>query len=95
LVEGAGAAHGAGALRPLNAPVPLKVQATAAGRPLRVHLNGRWQVVAAVEDAWRVEDEWWRARPLSRTYLGVLLADGRRVTLYRDGTGDWFEQRYG
>lgn len=84
---------GVGALRPLNAPVAVRVEADA-GWPLAVWARGARKPVAAVDDVWRVEDEWWREQPVRRTYMEVLLDDGRRLTLFRDDAqGKWFRQR--
>jgi hypothetical protein len=48
-----------------------------------------------LEDLWRVSEEWWREAPQERTYVRLVLAGGRSLTLFRDGvTGDWYEQRY-
>jgi hypothetical protein len=50
--------------------------------------------VAAVQDRWRLDDEWWREHPISRLYHLLLLDDDSLVVVYRDlGTGDWYEQR--
>jgi hypothetical protein len=51
--------------------------------------------VAAVQDRWRIDDEWWRTRPVSRLYYSLLLEDGRTVTVYRDlVSGRWFKHAY-
>jgi hypothetical protein len=48
-----------------------------------------------IEDRWRIDDEWWRAEPVSRLYYNVLLVSGQRLVLYKDLiTGDWYEQEY-
>jgi hypothetical protein len=48
-----------------------------------------------IEDKWRIDDEWWRAAPLSRFYYNVLLASGQRLVLYKDlVTGEWYQQEY-
>jgi hypothetical protein len=60
------------------------VEADAEGRPVAVTLSGRRLGVVAVQDAWRIDDEWWRARPVSRLYYEVALEDGRVVTVYDD-----------
>jgi hypothetical protein len=50
--------------------------------------------VAHVRDRWRVDDEWWRARPISRLYYALVLDDGTFLTLYRDlADASWREQR--
>jgi hypothetical protein len=44
---------------------------------------------------WRIDDEWWRAEPVSRRYYNVLLTSGQRLVLYKDIiTGNWYEQEY-
>jgi hypothetical protein len=44
---------------------------------------------------WRIDDEWWRTRPVSRLYYSLLLEDGRTVTVYRDlVSGRWFKHAY-
>ena len=95
MVEAAGAASGPGAVRPLNIPRPARVEAKD-GLPRAVVVGRRRLAVASVEDRWRVEDEWWRGQPIVRTYIEVLLDDGRRLTLFHDeATERWFEQSYG
>jgi hypothetical protein len=51
---------------------------------MAVTLSGRRLRVLQVQDAWRIDDEWWRERPVSRLYFSVALEDGRVVTVYRD-----------
>jgi hypothetical protein len=44
-------------------------------------------------DRWRVDDEWWREKPLSRLYFECLLEDGRRITVFHDLiTSKWYRQ---
>ncbi|MBI2913698.1 MAG: hypothetical protein HYY03_07235 [Chloroflexi bacterium] len=65
------------------------------GRPAAVWLSGRRLAVAAVLERWRIDDEWWRQRPVSRMYYSLLLEDGRTVTVYRDVMrGQWYVQKY-
>ena len=83
-------------LRPLNAPSPLRVRTDARGRIVSVWRHGRPipRAVVAVQDRWRIDDEWWREHAVSRMYYAVVLDDGAFVTLYHDLTTDaWFEQR--
>ncbi len=87
----AGAPHGPGRLRPLNAPRPLVVEPDGDGAPLRV--GGR--AVAGVEETWRIDEGWWRDGTVSRCYWRVHLAGGRVVTVCQDmENGQWHEQRY-
>ena len=82
--------------RPLNTPVPIQVQADDAGCPWAVR-RASWsapRTVDRVQDRWRIDDEWWRARPISRFYFALLLHDGTVLTIYHDRIlGRWFEQR--
>jgi len=55
----------------------------------------RRQKVAAIEDRWRIDDEWWRSEPVARLYYTVLLDAGQRLIIYKDLTaGSWFRQGY-
>jgi hypothetical protein len=84
----------ADAYKPVNAPEALKVEEDAAGLPVAVRIKRR-QSVMTIEDRWRIDDEWWRAEPVSRLYYNVLLVSGQRLVLYKDLiTGDWYEQEY-
>jgi hypothetical protein len=79
----------------LKAPVPVRVRADARGHPLAVQ-RARWprpRAVARVQDRWRIDDEWWRERPITRLYHALLLCDGTYLVVYRDlHTDAWFEQ---
>lgn len=87
-------ATGAHRLRPLNAPAPAEVQEEA-GVPRALSLRGRWRRVQRVEEVWRVDDGWWRPRPVRRTYFRVALEEGQLVTLFLDQEeGGWWSQRY-
>jgi hypothetical protein len=82
-------------LRPLNKPRPIEVEADEWGEPQAVVLGRERLAVAAVQDRWRIDDEWWRKRAISRLYYSLLLEDGRTVTIYRDlVTGRWSQQNY-
>ncbi len=83
-------------LRPLNQPGPVSVEADEAARPTAVIMSRRRLIVEAHHETWRIDDEWWRPKPVSRTYWRVSLEDGRVVDIYRDlTTGRWFRQAYG
>ncbi len=95
MVADTGATDGPGRLRPLNRPRPLRVEAGGQGRPTAVYLSGRRHAVEAVLETWRIDDEWWRPRPVSRLYFSLLLEDGRTVTVYKDSaSGRWAKQAY-
>ena len=83
-------------LRPLNAPTPLRVQLDDRGRIVSIWRQGRLtpRTIAAVQDRWRIDDEWWREHAVSRIYYEVVLDDGTLLTIYQDlRTDAWFEQR--
>jgi hypothetical protein len=70
------------------------VEADAGGFPTVVRIPRR-QAVAAVEDRWRLDDEWWRSEPVARLYFAVRLASGQRLVLYHDLIkGEWYKQVY-
>jgi len=82
-------------LRSLNRPRAAKVEAAENGEPAALHVSGCRIGIESVLEVWRVEDEWWRERPVSRMYYRVLLEDGRVVDLYRAlGSGRWYRQSY-
>ena len=95
MVTDTGATGGPGRVRSLNRPRPLRVEAGDDGRPVAVHLPIGRCAVEAVLERWRIDDEWWRQRPVSRLYYRLALADGRVVTVYRDlASGGWARQAY-
>jgi len=94
MVEDTGKTLRADAGKPVNTPEPLKVEEDASGLPVAVKIKRR-QAVATIEDKWRIDDEWWRAAPISRLYYNVLLASGQRLVLYKDlVSGGWYMQEY-
>ena len=56
---------GNGTYQPVDLPEPIVVEADSSGRPVILKMRRR-QPVAAVEDRWRIDDEWWRKEPVSR-----------------------------
>ncbi len=96
MVSHPGASLGARAPRPLNTPIPVWVRADPAGRPLAVR-RSRWpgfRAVVRIQDRWRIDDEWWRGRPISRLYYTVVLEGDVLLTIFHDiRAGTWFEQR--
>jgi len=82
-------------LRPLNAPSPLRVQTDATGRVVSIWRQGRLtpRSIAAIQDCWRIDDEWWREHAVSRLYYELVLDDGTILTIYHDLLANlWFEQ---
>lgn len=98
MVTDSGATLGAHELRALKLPTPVAVRADASGHPRSVQRAG-WPAaceVVRVQDRWRIDDEWWRERPVARRYYRVLLPSGALLTLYHDLVdGRWYEQDYG
>jgi len=81
--------------RPLNRPRPLRVEVDGAGRPAALYLPSGCFGVEAVLERWRIDDEWWRERPVSRLYYRLALADGRTCVVYRNlENSRWFKQAY-
>jgi hypothetical protein len=73
----------------------VRVQADERDAPQAVAYEGAMRAVAAVQDRWRIDDEWWRERQLSRMYYQLQLEGGRVVTVYQDLLGGaWWIQRY-
>ena len=82
-------------VQPLNRPRQVKVEAHADGPPSAVYFSGSRILVESIVEMWRIDDEWWRDEPISRTYWRVVLDDGRVVDVYRDlASGKWWRQAY-
>jgi hypothetical protein len=80
--------------KPVNLPELLSVEENAAGLPVAVKLKRRQNIIA-VEDCWRIDDEWWRSEPVSRLYYAVILASGQRLVLSRNLIDKcWYRQSY-
>ena len=95
MVAHPGAQGRAGRIRPLNRPRPARVEADEQSRPTVVWLSGRRCAVEAVLETWRIDDEWWRERPVSRVYHSLLLEDGRTMAAYLDlASRRWAKQDY-
>jgi hypothetical protein len=82
------------ASKPLNMPEALFVEEDPSGSPVAIKLKQRHSFVA-VEDCWRIDDEWWRSEPVSRMYFVILLDSGRRMTLCHNLIDNhWHSQPY-
>ncbi len=94
MVENSGKAAGTGTYQPVNAPEAVTVEEDACGLPRAVNLRRR-QSVTAIEDRWRIDDEWWRREPVSRLYYAVILGSGQRLVIYKDLVNScWYQQSY-
>jgi hypothetical protein len=61
--------------------------------PVAVIEGGRRLRVARIEEAWQIEDEWWR-QPIDRRYYRLTLEGGAVRTVYHDRIADvWYAQR--
>jgi hypothetical protein len=81
-------------IKPVNLPEPLQVEESPAGLPGFVRLKRRQKIIA-VEDCWRIDDEWWRSEPVSRLYYAVILASGQRIVLSKNLIdSSWYRQTY-
>jgi len=71
-------------------PIPVEVSPTALGEPWFVKRNGKWGLVEAVTEHWRVEDDW-RNGGGSRDYYQVVLIDGKIIVLcYQRPDKKWY-----
>lgn len=81
-------------LRPLNVPRAVQVREAGGGLPAAICQQRRWQPVAEIIDIWRIDDEWWRQRPISRMYYQVVLEDGKTISVFKDlVSGRWYRQQ--
>ncbi len=94
MVENPGKTLCAGAIKPVNMPETVPVAEGPSGLPVGVG-SPRRQAVTAVEDRWRIDDEWWRSGPVTRCYYAVRLTSGQRLVIYKDLLdGQWYRQEY-
>ena len=75
----------------LYRPRPCEVDADAGGAPVRVDGTA----VEAIREVWLVQDGWWTDKPLGRRYFELVLADGRDVVVFLEGSAGqrWLRQR--
>ena len=79
----------------LKPPRPFEVEAGEDGIPLRLRLDGVWQEVTLARKPWVIDQHWWRADPVQRTYFRLAPADGPSLTVYFDHVSKtWFRQEY-
>jgi hypothetical protein len=94
MVENTGKTLRTDTYRPVNTPESVIVEEDAAGRPVAFRKKRR-QKITAIDDRWRIDDEWWRPEPIARLYYAVRLASGERLVLFRDlAGGGWYKQDY-
>ena len=98
MVQNSRTASGPGYLRPLNAPVPVRVKESPSQHPSSLVLDGRTDErtieIASIADTWEIYDEWWRGQPIARLYYRVVTQEGRHLTIFRDLVdGQWYRQK--
>ena len=77
-------------LKRLYAPEPVAVELGPARAPAAVAGTG----VESVREQWVVEDRWWEAEELRRSYFELALVDGGVAVVFRDAAcGRWYRQR--
>ncbi len=82
-----------GSERTSGISLPDRTSAFFAKRPVALRLHGRWFEVESVEDIWRIDDEWWRDRAVSRMYYRCAVDSGMSVTVFHDLIdGKWYRQ---
>ena len=80
--------------KPVNLPEAISVEENPDGLPTAVKLKRRQKIIA-IEDSWRIDDEWWRSEPVSRLYYAVILASGQRMVLSKNLIDNcWYRQSY-
>ena len=80
--------------KPLNLPEAVFVEENPSGSPTAIKLKHRHSITA-IEDCWRIDDEWWRSEPVSRIYYAVILDSGRRMVLCKNLIEKhWYQQTY-
>ncbi len=92
MVQNSGKTLCSGAFKPVNMPQSVRVEEDVSGLPIAVRTT-RKQIITAVEDRWRIDDEWWRSEPVSRLYYTVLFTSGQRLIIFKDLiSGQWYKQ---
>lgn len=88
---------------PTRVEFPGHVRFRPSGHPASATDASRGVAVIAIDQVWRIAEEWWRETPIARTYYQLRLDDGRALTCFHDGSlsrndtvsaGAWFVQHY-
>lgn len=94
MVTNTGKTTGADTFKPVNAPDEIQIIENAQGGPATIRMERR-SLGLSVLDRWRIDDEWWREKPVARMYFEVLLTSGHRLVIYKDlASGRWYRQAY-
>ena len=79
--------------RPLNTPKNIKISTDLKGLPNGMKIFGLNQLVKEIQDRWRIDDEWWREKPISRMYYKCLLKNFAVIIIFQDLiTKEWHRQ---
>ena len=73
-----------GASRPLNAPKSVKVIAGSKYDPCKIQVNNILISVKTIQDRWRIDDEWWREKQISRMYYRCILENHHVLIVFQD-----------
>lgn len=93
MVQNTRETSGTSSLRPLNLPIPLSVEEDGDGRPLIVNHKGRIIKITSIDDLWRIDEEWWREKPIARMYYQLTAEGGGRLTVFQDLiSSNWYRQ---
>lgn len=80
--------------RPLCLPRPAKVVVNDRGLPAVVQVQSGWQQVDWIMESWQLDEDWWTALPMMRSYFRVMLKNGILMRLFKDRrNGSWFRQQ--
>ena len=94
MVENTRAATSIDAIRALNKPRLTDVKTDSNGMPTYIKLRGNWVVICMITDKWRIDDEWWREQPITRTYYECSIVKEITVIVFQDlQNGLWYLQR--
>jgi hypothetical protein len=70
------------------------IKTDAQGRPTAVLIHQRWHQVQDILEVWRIDDEWWRAQPVSRMYYRVEMTVSGAMVFFQDLlSGTWYRQQ--
>ena len=81
-------------LKAVNVPEEVAVEENGRGSPWALK-GKRKQAVLTIEDTWRLDDEWWRAVPLTRLYFAVIFFSRQGIIIFKDLQDNrWYRQAY-
>lgn len=85
-------------IRRLNKPNEIGVRYDHAGEPTEIQLRppyGAWMIVSLNRLPWRIDQHWWRADQIARSYFEVAPEGAPVLIIYLDeATGVWYRQPY-